>query len=305
MIRCYKTILSCAILIFCFQNFSKAQNQKNFGYTEYLVYDKGTGRYLTNGSDTSVYLQGRVETGKEPKFVQYSVNSNNGVTYYYDSVPKYDTKIVTKDLFNKKLTTNKLKGDFTLEEDEIRFYPWTFTQNASYDANYKGLNEQVAEYDYFISMPTREVISVRFYSFQYGALTLPVKVYLKSASDTLINNIETDINLNVMLGFKWGTKNYLRLPSEKEGSSYESAFSLNMIFGVSKVDLSDANTTPTATISSEFSTGFFSTGLSFGYQYRDIGTYLVFGTDFPLSKYGRDWDYATQPWIGIGLGLGL
>jgi hypothetical protein len=269
------------------------QKQKNFRERQFLILNN-EGKYLTYKKDSTIFLHQKKKVGKTVEKIHFSV-TNEVTTQYYKEVDSF--KVDTFNISNfPRLKKPRFKGDFKMEKNQLHFYPWDFKKDSL-------LNDQLEKYSFYIPIPNRTVLKVKFYSFQYGILTLPAKIYLKSKSDSLVSNIQTGVNLNLMLGFKWGYKKYSYLPNKKEGTIYESACSINWIFGISKVDLSETNTTPA--INDSYSVGIISNGIAFGYQYRSIGIFLVTGVDTPLSKFGKNWDFKHKPWLGLGLGLGL
>ncbi len=271
------------------------QKQKNFKEKQYLVLKDG--KYLTQEKDSSVFLKVKTKNGKKLEKAEVLI-SNSDTIYKYKEVDDYIVKPFLQSDFTG-LRTSKFRGNFKIEKKKLVFYPWKFS--AVEDSN---LNQELSKNSYFLDIPERTVLKVKFHSYQFGALTLPVKIYLSSKADSLVNNVQTDINLNFMIGHKWGVKKYSQLPNEEEGSSYENSWSINFLIGMSKIDLKKNNTTPDLT-KGDISVPAISTGFAFGYQYRKIGAYIASGIDNPLSKYGKDWDFKNQLWLGFGLGLGL
>lgn len=275
-------------------SFGFSQEQKNFKEKQYLILKNG--KYLTQENDSTIFLKVKTKKGKKLEKTEVII-SNNDTIYKYKEVDNYiETPFLQSDY--KGLKTKKFKGNFKIEDKKLVFYPWKFS--AEKDSK---LNQKLNKNSYFLDIPERTVLKVKFRSFHFGALTLPVKIYLSSKADSLVNNIQTDVNLNFMIGHKWGHKKYSQLPNEKEGTSYENSWSINFIIGMSKIDLEKNNTTPDLT--EDISVPAISTGCALGYQYRKIGVYVASGIDNPLSKYGKDWDFKNQLWLGFGLGLGL
>lgn len=60
---------------------------------------------------------------------------------------------------------------------------------------------------------------------------------------TPVNNVAFDVNVNAMFGYRWGKDRFVFLPNSKEPITSKTAFSINYILGVSKVDLDSAGTT--------------------------------------------------------------
>lgn len=291
-----KTIkLLSILLLLAFISTAYGQKQKNFKERQYLVLKDG--KYLTNEDDPSIFLKVKTKTGKRLEKKEILVSDNDTVVKYQE-VDDYNIKPFLQSDFTG-LTTKKLKGDFKIKDKKLFFYPWEFTSNEN-----SALNKEIDKHSYYLDIPERTVLKVKFRSLHFGALTLPAKIYFSTKADSLVNNIQTDVNLHLMIGHKWGSKKYSQLPQEDEGISYENSWSINYVLGISKIDLNQSNTTPDLT-KGEISIPGISTGLALGYQYQKIGVYIASGFDIPVSEYGKDWDFNGQPWLGIGLGLGL
>lgn len=286
----YYTLQLVLVFSLFFASFSYGQKQENFREKEFLILKDD--KFLTTKNDPTVYLKKLKKNGTKKKKSQTSETGDLITTYYTEEV-QYDSTDFKASDFGIKL--KRLKGDFKIKKSTLHFYPWDF--------NDKNINKELDKYEYIISIPDRTVVGVKFYGYQFGSLTLPAKVFLASKADTLVNNIQTSVNLNAFVGIKWGKRKYYFLPNEDSGKVYERSFSANFVFGFSKIDISDKNTTPK--LDETFSVAGFSPGIAFGFHYKKIGIYLVTGTDIPLSDYADEWNFKGKQWVGFGLGLGL
>jgi hypothetical protein len=227
------------------------------------------------------------------------IGSDDIVLYNIDTAINYNKgiKLDTSGIKFFKFKKNVLFGEIRQDKTTLYFYPWPFKNKAKIDSFFNS-------YKFYLNIPERTVVRVGYRSWQFGTLTLPLKVYLGSKSDTLKNNVGFDANLSFMIGRKWGKEKYYYLPNDTEGQSYTKSVSLNVVCGVSKLDIDDTNTTPKDT-SYKYSIAALSYGVAFEFQYKKIGIFVATGLDTPLSKFGRDWNFRNTPWLGFGFGLGL
>lgn len=195
-----------------------------------------------------------------------------------------------------------LKVDVAQKNNTINVYPWPITKDGVIDDN-DPRNKFFANNLFFFKIPDRTVVKLKYSDFHFGALSLPIKVFLSSQADSLKNNTVFDANLNLMVGKKWGKEKFYHLPNAESGEKYFLGYSANVILGISKIELSDENTTPK--ITQKYTLPALSYGFAFGVHYKTIGIYMALGIDTPLSKYAKEWNFRNRPWLGFGLGLGL
>jgi hypothetical protein len=197
---------------------------------------------------------------------------------------------------SKILGRTELFGNVRQSNDTLYFYVWPLKGTTA------SPNEKVFKKPYVMIIPFRTVTSIRYRAFHYGALTLPVKVYLSNRK-YIPDNVAFDINLAAMIGVKWGKNKYYHLPNEDKGQTYKKAMSFNYFLGLAKIQVDSTNTTDK--IAKSHSLAGVSTGFSLGYQYRKIGIFVALGTDLPCGVSSKRWVFYGQPWLGLGIGLGL
>lgn len=215
----------------------------------------------------------------------------------FSKAQKLDSNNTKKDTVKIKL--HRLFGEIKQDKDILYFYPWPYKDIEKY----KRINKFLLKNTFFFKMKPYNVIGVKFRSYHYGAMTLPIKVYTSTKSDTLKNNIVFGANINAMIGLKWGKKKFYYLPNQKEGQSYETAISLNLVLGISQLSIEGKNTTPK--VKESYTVPAFSYGLSAGYQLKKTSLFIALGRDVPTSTYGDNWYFKNKLWIGFGLGLSL
>lgn len=191
-----------------------------------------------------------------------------------------------------------LFGDIKQEKGKLLFYPFPVKGNTTdvLNSDFKNLNLA-------IKIPYRRVVKVPFYAWQFGALTIPLKIYTGTEADRLVNHVQTDLNLNVMGGFRWGKERFYQLPNEDKGMSYEGAWSVNAIAGLSKIVLNSGTTTPA--LSEEYSVAALNYGFALGRQHNSIGFYLAGGWDTPLGGEADNWNFKNKFWWGLAIGIGI
>jgi hypothetical protein len=278
------------IFILCFISVSFSQTTAQFKESQYLRLDKN-GFFVTVIGDT-VRLKIEKKDGYILKTTGISISNGDTIIHQSKSETSTYFDFVAKEFGLSK--QNRLYGDFVQENKILKFYPWKFTKSDS-------IGKKLEKYDYYVlQIPNRVVVKTKYSAWHYGILTLPVKVYTKSFDS--ISNTQFNANLNLMIGRKWGNIKYSYL-AEKSTTPYSITKSINLIAGITELELTPSNTEKNLT--KEIKVASLSYGLAFGFQYKKIGFFIASGFDTPLSKFGNDWVYKENLWIGLGFGLGL
>lgn len=269
---------------------SYSQTTAQFKESQYLQRDSN-GFFVTVIGDT---VKLKIVNKDGYRFKTTGISITHGDTVFHQSVTektKY-SDFVAKDFYLQK--QKRLYGDFVQDKKILKFYPWVFTKNDS-------IENRLKQNDYYIlEIPHRVVVRTLYNAWHYGALTLPFKIYTKSVDS--LSNTKFGANLNFMIGRKWGNKKYSSL-SEESPTSFTIAKSINLIAGISELAMNPSNTERNLT--REIKAASLSYGLAFGFQYKKVGIFIASGLDTPLSKYGENWVYKENLWLGFGLGLGL
>lgn len=138
-------------------------------------------------------------------------------------------------------------------------------------------------------------------SWKASAITVPIKAYLTSQSDSLANftnNIETDFNVAITYGKSW-EKYLYKNGKEPQLTNTQNAF---IFAGLNKLELNKKNTDGKNDGDNILS---FSTGFGYQYGYGKLGLSLLLGIDLPVSSIGQNWVFKYQPWLGIGIGYSI
>ena len=174
-------------------------------------------------------------------------------------------------------------------EKKIIIHPWNFDGKEKDKANsFFDKNEA------YIVMKDRVNYSFPYSSYQLGIVTLPIKWYM----DSKLGNVETSINAMINVGYKWGKSRFVKFPHEEKARTYKSAFSINILAGISKIELNKVNTDNKI---EEANIATISLGASFGIHYGDFTFMPVLGFDLPTA-HQKDWNFNGTPWLGLGIG---
>lgn len=274
------------------------QAQSTFSFKEKIHLKKIDNQYFSQSDHNPLKFINKNNKISVPVKKFGSITGDETKNFYeIDSIINYKAaKVFVTDSLHFRYS--KLSGEMFLEGDRLLFYPRLEKhEDLKYD-NFIRNN-----YFYF-DLPERAYVDVRYSSWHVGMLTLPLKSYLKSKSDSIKNNVILGVNLNVMFGKKWGIKRYYNSPGAREDKISTKSWSLNAILGVSNVELDVYNTTPQIGSVKTHVTNL-NYGIALGYQIDKFGFFLATGIDSPLSSIGKNWNFSNQPWIGLGLGLGF
>lgn len=199
------------------------------------------------------------------------------------------SKELTTDILNSNGLQSKYWTNANINEKKGRVYIHPF----KYEDNDLANNFFEKNYVY-LELDDRQNYSFIYSAWQVGVVTIPIKWYLSNE----LGNVVTDINAMLSPGFKWGKTHFVKLPHEEKARQYQRNFSLNLLIGLSKLELDKSNTDKDDL---EGNVAAISTGISFGIYYRDFAFLAASGFDFPTSNYD-DWNFSGIPWIGIGFG---
>lgn len=272
--------------------------QSTFSFKEKIHLKKINNQYFSQSNRNPLQFVNKNEKITIPvKTFTSSIGDDSKTFYEINTVVDYQkAKIFVTDSLD--IQYSKLSGELFLEDNKLLFYPrLEEKEDLKYD-------KFIRNHSFFFDLPERSSLDVHYSSWHIGVLTLPVKAYLKSRSDSVKNNVILAANLNVMFGKKWGTKRYYNSPGSREDKVSTKSWSMNAILGITRVELDIYNTTPQiGSIKTNVTN--LSYGLAVGYQLDKFGLFLATGIDSPLSSLGKNWNFSNKPWIGLGLGLGF
>ncbi len=182
-------------------------------------------------------------------------------------------------------------------------YFWPYKNKDSTVEDFKRkikANDFIKKYAYSIELNDRTNLS--FWSSECigGILTLPIKIYFGGPDS--VSAVQTAVGTGLYIGKKWGRRKFVKLPHEKEITVYKSAWSLNALAGINKVDIDEKNSKDGGrTFKGSFTS--MSLGLASGFHYKSFTVFIASGFDIPLNNKGNKWTFKGKPWIGIGAGF--
>lgn len=185
---------------------------------------------------------------------------------------------------------------------KIFFYPFEAKPNSS-NEDIELANKFLNDHEFVIELPYRNNLSFPYSRIHAGVMTIPLKVYVNGENDDLINNVNSDVNLGFYIGRFFGSKKFVKIPSEKEYRVYDLGFSVNTFLALNKQEVAEGNRIEGSDFEGSFPT--LSFGLNVAYHYKSFSTFFALGWDKSLSRSGEYWNFDSKPWVGIGLGFGL
>lgn len=277
-------------------SFLPAQN--TFTFKEKIHLKKINNQYFSQSDKQPLQFINKNNKIVVPVKTFISTTNNDSKKFYeVDTVVNYkNAKTFEFDSLNLKYS--KLSGEMLIEGNKVFFYP---VLDKDEDIKY---NNFIKNHIFFFDLPERSSLDVHYSSWHVGALTIPVKAFLSSRSDSIKNNVILGANLNLMFGKKWGTKRYYNSLGARADKVTSRSWSVNALLGLSTVELDIYNTTPKFGITKTNVTNL-NYGIAFGYQIQKFGFFIASGIDTPLSNLGKSWNFSNKPWIGMGLGLGF
>lgn len=156
---------------------------------------------------------------------------------------------------------------------------------------------------YTLKIPENGYISLRHSYFRWNAITIPF-VIRKALNDTIGSKITTDLKIGASFSYNLNWEKFKNRRIVAKKSVY--GVSGGIGFGLSKVTLDASSTSLSDTPYSHTEDGlalFLAPGLGFnlkGFQFT-----VSYGWDIPITENVKDWNYANEGWIGIGLGVDL
>ncbi len=158
-----------------------------------------------------------------------------------------------------------------------------------------------------LTLPPLYVQRFSYKQIEFGAATMPLKYRFsrtKRMNDgrkvDIPADVTTEVNVGFYTGVKWGNSSFY---SDTKRSGEHLAFMASLFTGPIKISLAADTVDNTIKKNSNQLGWQFGLGGWLGIKKIELGFFG--GLDIPLSKEGRKWDYAYQPWIGFGIGYKL
>jgi hypothetical protein len=146
----------------------------------------------------------------------------------------------------------------------------------------------------------QKYISLRYATWDIGALTIPYKVRLGNDKKDIPTDASAEVNAGFYMGRKWGQTNFF---VDKSRTKNCAAITLAGFGSPTVISVDSSNTRGEVKVKSN------EIGISSGFgllvTYYDLSLGLLIGKDFPVSATGGKWIYDSEPWIGLGIGYKL
>lgn len=261
---------------------SKARGKFPVIFSNKSEYEKTDVRFNLRGDTISFGLK-KITDWSEKKILDSHVANSNSITDF------------------------RLEAEVSPEEKYLKvdFFPFVKKDTLKSSENKKidEANYFIENNEFAIELQEGTNLAIPYRRFHAGVLTIPVKIYFKSQSGELKNNVESEINVGFYGGFLFGKKHFLKIPSEKEYRMYERGWSFNGFISFNKQEFDEGNSIENSTFEGYFAT--ISKGFNLAYHYKSFSSFIALGWDTPLSSFGDEWNYKNKPWVGIGLGFDL
>lgn len=232
-----------------------------------------------------------------------------------DARERFENKIT---LYKKKINAkkcpggfDKIEGRFSFKDGYLNLTPRKYLVfdasgteiNAvkSYLNGYHRQNGENKKESLGLKLSPNSTTLIQHEAYSFGALTLPLKIYLGSDSDSIpkgTNNVVTNLNFSLFVGRNWGHHGF-NSKGEVVSKRYHS---INFLAGASKLALKGSNTDGAVKEAEVLS---LNTGVAYSFLINKFNLFLGIGIDIPMSSAADDWIFKGQPWLGIGLGYSV
>jgi hypothetical protein len=259
------------------------------------------------------YLDPIKDVKIEKQHETYDATTNAIISYQNSKKPDWDKA--------KKLDSNNrdpnlpvlLKkdavyiADIKPEEGRLMLYFWPFRKNGNKKmkntaSENTDVNKFIEDHLFSITMPQRTTLSFHSASWHVGVMTVPLKIYVGSPDS--VSAVQSSFNAGLFFGRRWGYTKYVNLPNQKEISTYQTSWSVNIFAGPAKVDLDENNTSDKGK-SFKGGVAVLSYGIMAAYHYKNFSVFLSFGDDKPFVDQADTWLLKKKPWLGIGFGFDI
>ena len=266
-----------------------------------FIYIKTLGQEEINGN-YRIYLDAKgksanskvpiiLEEEQDKEEIVYSINGKNATKKSKKYVAIDNTFSFKK--INPNFNYSSIIVD--LEQKENKLIITTREDVAKDFKKYNGTKKRRLYID------VTEGVKITRKSKKVSAITIPLKVYLTSQSNTLTsfsNNIETDVNVALTYGKSWEKYSYKKGREPKLTNTKN----LFLFLGFNKLELNEKNTDGLNDGDNILSIG---PGLGYQYGYGKLGLSILLGIDLPVSSIGQNWVFKYQPWLGVGIGYSI
>jgi len=260
-----------------------AQNKIDENFQIYLNDNKSS-----KNSKLPILLE-EEEKKTETLFILNGEKAVKEVKYFKEINSDFTFKLI-----NPALTKKRLLVDLKQEKNKLILILKDSTLNKNF-ASYKNGRNQRLVFD----MANGIIITKT--GRKASAITIPIKIYLFSNSDSLenfTNNIETNANIAFTFGYSLERYSFKKDRAPKLTSTYN----FFGFLGLNKLTLNKKNTDGINDGDNILS---FSFGMGHQFGYGKFGISLLLGIDLPTSSIRKNWVFRHQPWLGFGIGYSI
>jgi hypothetical protein len=188
--------------------------------------------------------------------------------------------------------------------DEVPTDPNDININApgvvSYTKRFTTIGYWANQENFVIELKTFNTSCKQYYghsvSFNFGAMTLPIKMRFGDNNKNTTKGFQFEENLN--LGFTLGPKWQLK-------GTHDQSVNLLGGVGVSRVKLDSTSLKNNYPVPTSGEAPAVSTTIGFLYQYEIFQIGIFGGEDFLLEGFYKNWVYRGNPWVGVAIGISL
>lgn len=238
-------------------------------------------------------------SAQNPLKLDYFIKQDSKDTLWY-KIPN------SKEIMPKKIPQKSLKANLKHSQDTIYVY-FDQVSNSS-DSSY--INKKDKPDSFFFLLKPRKTLAIKKSSIdikysvaELGLMVIPFKyrpsytAKKDTASDTIPNQLETSLNVNLYVGAKWGKTTFEPQGVQKQGIHG----GLGIFLGIQKVPIRISTIKSFEEFVQDSDEIGMSIGLAYAFGYKNINLNLNLGFDAPLSSEGQKWRYANRPWFGFGI----
>lgn len=274
------TLLILCSICFC----SYAQQDNEIGRYKLRMSKKSQNKvYIKIGKDTTTLLKGwTITETKGGVTVERMLTKDSTLIYKKDSLVKI--------MSNWKIGEVKHSDD---SPDKLYLNPYHFKNKTDSLLNNKS----------YIKIPENSYVTLIRSYLKWQPITIPFAIR-PALNDTISGKITTDLKIGASFSYNinWETFKNRRLMAKKSVKGISGGIG----FGFSKVALNSSSTSLLENPYEKEEDGlalFISPGI--GLNLKGFQINFSYGWDIPLTKNVKDWNYANEGYVGIGLGIGL
>jgi len=278
------------ILFYTFIGFGQNNNQ--------LKLRENTNVILTNENEYKIFYKEK-KLPKDQEVLDEIIKDINGIILSKKYLIRKKTEEIEEKEIKNQFTVLKLKHKITANllyaDNKIIIYPYKFVNNHHQKDSI--INDFFDKNEVYIKVSERFRYKFNVNHWNFGLVSVPFKLYFNNE----FNNRDFNPNLLLNFGYSFGSRSFLKLPHEEKPREYQNIFSLNFLNGLTIMKLDKNNRKEDSDREGNFIA--YSTGLSLGYNYRNLNFMIALGYDVPL--YENYFKSRNSYWVGVGFGFNL